>query len=253
MKIAFAGKGGAGKTTMAALFIRALAAGRDRKILAVDCDPVANLGRMLRVEGADTIVPIAEMKKMINERMETSPDRTLYKLNPKVDDIPEIFAKKKDNVSLIVMGTVKSGGSGCMCPESNFIKALLGRLLLSEGEDVVMDMEAGVEHLGRGTANFVDRLFIVTEPGTGSIEAAKKIARLAQDLGIKNISAILNKTRQDEEIEFVKKNIGSLALAGTVPFDEKMREFEKGEAIDIEKTKAYQAILKIRGMKKNDI
>lgn len=245
MKIAFAGKGGAGKTTLAALFIKALAKDGGN-ILAVDCDPVSNLGRSLGIEGADKITPIVEMKELISERMETSPDRTLYKLNPKVDDIPETFAKRKDNVSLMLMGTVESGGSGCMCPESNFLKALLNRILLLEGESVVMDMEAGIEHLGRGTANCVDSLFVVTEPGIGSVEAAKKISRLAGDIGVKNIAVILNKARKAEEIDFVKKNIGPIPLAGTVPFDERIGEFEKGKAVDIEKTEAYKAILKIK-------
>jgi len=248
MKIAFAGKGGVGKTTLAALFIKALSKDGN-KVLAVDCDPVSNLGRMLGVKDADKITPIAEMKKLINERMEASADRTLYKLNPRVDDIPDAFAKKQGNISLIVMGTVKTGGSGCMCPESNFLKALLGRLLLSEDESVVMDMEAGVEHLGRGTANFVDTFFIVAEPNIGSIEAAKKIARLASDIGIKNIVVIANKIRKEKEADFVKKNIGPLSLAGIVPFDEEIGEFERGKAIDIEKTEAYPAILKI----KNDV
>ncbi|MFA4843302.1 MAG: AAA family ATPase [Candidatus Omnitrophota bacterium] len=245
MKVAFAGKGGVGKTTLAAIFIKALA-GDGGKVLAVDCDPVSNLGRLLGVEGADKITPIVEMKKLISERMETSSDGTLYKLNPKVDDIPESFARRKDNISLIVMGTVKSGGSGCMCPESNFLKALLSKLLLSKNESVVMDMEAGVEHLGRGTAGFVDNLFIITEPGLGSIEAAKKIARLADDIGIKDILVILNKTKNKRDLDFVQDRIRPLRLIGSIPFNERIAEFEKDSKIDIEKTDAYRAVVEIK-------
>lgn len=246
MKVAFAGKGGAGKTTLAALFIKALAE-EGRKVLAVDCDPVANLGRFLRMKDADKITPIAEMKQLIGERMETSPDRTIYKLNPKVDDIPDKFAKKQGNIKLIVMGTVKAGGSGCMCPESNFLKALLSRLLLTEDESVVMDMEAGVEHLGRATAGFVDNLFVITEPGLGSMDAARKIVRLASDIKIKAVSVILNKAKGKEDIDFVKENIRPIALTGSIPFNEKVPEFERGKIdVDIENTDVYKAVSDIR-------
>lgn len=246
MKVAFAGKGGVGKTTLAALFIKALAKDGE-KVLAIDCDPVTNLGRLLGIEDADKIVPIVEMKQLINERMETSPDRTLYKLNPKVDDIPDRFAKRQDNIKLIVMGTVKTGGAGCMCPESNFLKVLLNKFLLTKDESVVMDMEAGVEHLGRATAGSVDNLFIVTEPSLSSIDAAKKIARLAADISIKAISIILNKTKNKQDFDFVKENIRPLKLIGSVPFSEKVPEFENGKRdIDIENTDVYSAILEIK-------
>jgi CO dehydrogenase maturation factor len=246
VKVAFAGKGGAGKTTLAALFIKALAKDQVVRILAVDCDPVANLGRLLGMEGAEKIAPVAEMKQLINERMEVSADKTLYKLNPSVDDIPDKFSKKQVNIRLIVMGTVKAGGSGCMCPESNFLKALLARILLSEDESIVMDMEAGVEHLGRGTAGFVDSLFIISEPNVGSVEAAKKIRRLALDIGIKNIGIIANKIKGRADADFVKKNTSGIPFIGEVPFEEKLAEFEKGKAINIEETEAYCAILKIK-------
>ncbi len=247
MKIAFAGKGGAGKTTIAALFIKALAEDGNR-ILAVDCDPVANLGRQLGIKDADKITPILQMKDMINERMGTSSsDRSFYKLNPRVDDIPEKFSKKKDNIRLIVIGTVEAGGSGCMCPESGFLKALLSKLMLDKDETVVMDMEAGLEHLGRGTAGFVDHLFIIMEPSLSSIEAAKKIARLSEDLKIKNISVILNKAKRKEDADFVKKNTTPLSLIGVIPFNDNILESETGrKVIDIKKTDVYSAVLEIK-------
>jgi CO dehydrogenase maturation factor len=245
IKLAFSGKGGVGKTTLAALFINALS--RDmEEILAVDCDPVANLGRFLGIKDADKIVPIVEMKELINERMEVSADRAFYKLNPKVDDIPDKFARKRDNIKLIVMGTVKAGGSGCMCPESGFLKALLSRLLLEKDESVVMDMEAGVEHLGRATAGFVDNLFIVIEPSSGSIDAGKKIASLAEDLKIKGISVILNKVRNNNEVSFAKEKLQSLSLIGTIPFEEKFLEFAMDKDINIEDTNAYRAVVEIK-------
>ncbi|MBM3253598.1 MAG: carbon monoxide dehydrogenase [Candidatus Omnitrophica bacterium] len=245
IKVAFAGKGGVGKTTLAALFIKVLSK-NSKEVLAVDCDPVATLGRFLGIADSDKIVPIVEMKELINERMELSPDKTFYKLNPKVDDIPDRFAKKIGNVKLIVMGTVKQGGSGCMCPESGFLKALLGRLLLEKEESIVMDMEAGIEHLGRATAGFVDSLFIVTEPNISSIDAAKKISHLAFDLKIRNVSVILNKVRNNSEVDFVKEKVLPLPLIGSISFDERIFNFGMDENINIEKTVAYSSICEIR-------
>jgi CO dehydrogenase maturation factor len=245
IKVAIAGKGGVGKTTVASLFIKALA-NEGMHVLAIDCDPVASLGNFLGIEDAEKIIPIIEMKELVNERMEVSPDRAFYKLNPKVNDIPEKFAKKTDNIKLIVMGAVKAGGAGCMCPESGFLKALLGRLLLEKDESIVMDMEAGVEHLGRATAQNVSHLFIVTEANLSSIEATKKIARLAQDIKIKEVSVILNKFRDEEDLDFVKNNILPLPLIGSIPFDEDLLEFGRNKSIDLENTDAYKSILEIK-------
>lgn len=237
IKVAFAGKGGAGKSTIASLFIKALEKDGMR-VLAVDCDPVANLGRFLGIKDADKIIPIVEMKELINERTEASKDRAFYKLNPKVDDIPEKFARKIGNIKLIVMGSPSRGGSGCMCPEASFMKALLGKLLLQEDESVVLDMEAGVEHLGRGTAGFVEHLFIITEPNINSIDAAKKIWKLAKDLKIKEASVIVNKVRKDKDLNFVKENITEIPVLGTISFEEKLLE----PGIDIEKTPIYKQV-----------
>lgn len=246
IKVAFSGKGGVGKTTLAGLFIQTLAK-EGQRVLAVDCDPVANLGRFLKVENADSIVPIAEMKDLIQERMEVGPDRTLYKLNPQVDDIPERFSLRKENIRLMVMGTVRQGGAGCMCAEAGFLKALLSRLLLREDEAVVMDMEAGVEHLGRATAASVDELFIVLEPTPDSISAAKKIARLAEDLKIKKISPVLNKVRDNTEVALVAKEILPLDLIACIPFEEEfLRLGMAQDDIDLEKTRVYSAVLAMR-------
>lgn len=246
IRVAFSGKGGVGKTTLAGLFIQALA--KDgQKVLAVDCDPVANLGRFLKIENADSIVPIAEMKNLIQERMEVGPDKTLYKLNPQVDDIPERFSLRKDNIRLMVMGTVRQAGAGCMCPEAGFLKALLSRLLLREDEAVVMDMEAGVEHLGRATAASVDELFIVLEPTPDSISAARKIAHLVEDLKIKKISPVLNKVRDSAEVALVAKEILPLDLIASIPFEEKfLRLGMAQDDIDLEKTRVYSAVLAMK-------
>lgn len=240
IKVAFCGKGGVGKSTVASLFIKALEKDGMR-VLAVDCDPVANLGRFLGIKDADKIIPIVEMKELIDERTEASKDRAFYKLNPKVDDIPERFAKKIGNIKLIVMGSPARGGSGCMCPEASFMKALLGKLLLQENESVVLDMEAGVEHLGRGTASFVEHLFIVVEPNLNSIDAAKKIWKLAKDLKIKEASVIANKVRNNKDLDFVKENIVDIPLTGSISFDDKLLEPD----MDIEKTSVYKQVAQI--------
>ena len=234
MKIAFAGKGGTGKTTLSALFIQRLAE-KDNGVLAVDCDPDSNLGIALGFQDADKIIPIIKMEKLIKERMDISVDGTLFKLNPKIDDIPDKFSKKNGNIKLIVMGAVKKGGSGCVCPENAFVKNLIEHLVLKRGEDVVMDMEAGVEHFGRGTAQSCDSVLVVVEPSRKSIESAKRITKLAKDLGIKNIFAIANKVRSDKDREFIEEGLGKdLETIEAVPFSQDILETDKtGKIINV--------------------
>ncbi|MEE8360324.1 MAG: ArsA-related P-loop ATPase [Candidatus Omnitrophota bacterium] len=234
MKIAFAGKGGTGKTTLSALFIQRLAE-KDNGVLAVDCDPDSNLGIALGFQDADKIIPIIKMEKLIKERMDISIDGTLFKLNPKIDDIPDKFSKKNGNIKLIVMGAVKKGGSGCVCPENAFVKNLIEHLVLKRGEDVVMDMEAGVEHFGRGTAQSCDSVLVVVEPSRKSIESAKRITKLAKDLGIKNIFAIANKVRSDKDREFIEEGLGKdLETIEAVPFSQDILETDKtGKIINV--------------------
>ena len=161
MKIAVSGKGGAGKTTVASLLALGLAE-RGEQVLAIDADPDPNLGGALGVEDAHTIVPVSHMTEMMNERLGTTPSAPGYfRLNPQVDDIPERFSAQKNGIKLLVMGTVKKGGSGCVCPESTLLKSLLTHLLLRRDEKVILDMEAGIEHLGRGTASAVDAFISV--------------------------------------------------------------------------------------------
>ena len=234
MKIAFAGKGGTGKTTLSALLIQQLSQ-KDKEVLAVDCDPDSNLGIALGFEDSDKITPIIKMEKLIKERMGVSVDGTLFKLNPKIDDIPDKYSKKRGNIKLIVMGAVKKGGSGCVCPENAFVKNLIEHLVLKRGEDVVMDMEAGVEHFGRGTAQSCDSVLVVIEPSQKSIESAKRIASLAKDLGIKNIYAIGNKIRSENDKKFIQQGLGSkLEIIETIPFSQEILETDKeGKIVDL--------------------
>ncbi|MGD9338600.1 MAG: AAA family ATPase, partial [Syntrophobacterales bacterium] len=176
MKIAISGKGGVGKTTLSAFLCRWFG-DQGHTVLAIDADPATNLGTALAIPGADSLPPITEMKDLIAERTGTQPGSMggFFKLNPKVDDLPEKIAISDGNIRLMVMGGVQQGGSGCLCPENALLKTLVSHLILARGEIVIMDMAAGLEHLGRGTAQAVDRLIIVVEPGRRSIEVAQRI------------------------------------------------------------------------------
>ncbi|MEI6135325.1 MAG: carbon monoxide dehydrogenase accessory protein CooC [Desulfomonile sp.] len=222
MKIAVSGKGGVGKTTLSSLLARYWAR-KGYRVLAVDADPDANLGSALGID-TNGLTPIAKMEDLIYERTESKKGTVggFFKMNPKVDDLPEALGREKDGVRLLVMGTVKKGGGGCICPESVLLKALINHLVLYEKDLVIMDMEAGIEHLGRGTAQGVDRLLIVVEPGQRSIETAEKVRQLTQDIGLKNISAVGSKVRNVDQEKFLKDNLGEIPLIGIIPFSEEI-------------------------------
>src|SRR4030066_571197 len=188
MKIAISGKGGVGKTTFASFLIRAFAE-EGKKVLAIDADPDANLAQALGIPHSPDIVPISDMKELIEERTETKLGTMgfFFKLNPKVDDLPDKLSIKIDNIKLMVLGGVKKGGAGCICPESTLLKNLVRYIVLAREEVIVLDMEAGLEHRGRGTAMAVDRLIVVVEPGRRSIETAYQIQRLANHIGLKTL------------------------------------------------------------------
>ena len=233
MKFAVSGKGGVGKTTFAAFLIKALA-DAGKRVLAIDADPDANLAQALGIKESSTIVPIADMKDLIEERTGAKPGTIggFFSLNPKVDDLPDRLAIKIDNIRLMVMGGVKKGGSGCICPESALLKQLVRHIVISRDEAVVMDMEAGLEHLGRGTAMFVNKLIVVVEPGRRSIETALQIKRLASDLGIKNIALVGNKIRNQEDERFIREALNDFEFLCFIPFKEEIIEADlKGVAV----------------------
>jgi CO dehydrogenase maturation factor len=219
MKLAVSGKGGVGKTTFAALLIRNLS-DAGKKVLAIDADPDANLAAALGIDHVERITPIAEMKEMIFERTGAQPGSIggFFRLNPKVDDLPDTLSIRKDNIKLMRLGSVKKGGGGCLCPESTLLKALVMHIVLARDEVVVMDMEAGIEHLGRATAKAVDRLIVVVEPGRRSIDTAEHIRRLASEIKLTRISVVGNKIRSPQDEEFVRKHLADFEILGFLPY-----------------------------------
>jgi CO dehydrogenase maturation factor len=248
MKIAVSGKGGVGKTTLSSLLARYWAS-KGYRVLAVDADPDANLASALGIDAAG-IVPVANMEKLIHERTGSKPGTVggFFKLNPKVDDLPEALGKERDGVRLLVMGTVKKGGGGCICPESALLKALMSHLVLYHKDLVIMDMEAGIEHLGRGTAQGVDRLVIVVEPGRRSIETAQKVRELTEDIGLKKVVAVGSKVRSEKEAEFLKNSVDGIPLIGILPFSEEIAEADlENRPPSLEDPSVREAVEKIAG------
>jgi CO dehydrogenase maturation factor len=225
MKIAITGKGGVGKTTIAAGFCYAFAE-KGYKVVAIDADPDANLASALGFPKAMKLTPLSEMKELIEERTgaKTGEMGGFFKLNPEVDDLPEKLWVEHNGIKLMLMGTIKRGGGGCVCAESVLLKSLLQHLILFRKEVVIIDMEAGIEHLGRATAQAVNHCIVVIEPGMRSIETAWRIKELTLDIGVKSVYAIGNKVRKTTDEDFLRKNLNSIKLLGTISFDEALVE-----------------------------
>jgi len=225
MKIAISGKGGVGKTLLASLLSRRFAAA-GYSVLAIDADPDANLAANLGFPHPDDIIPISEMDDLIEERTGARPGTpgSFFKLNPRVDDIPDRFAAEHDGIRLMVMGRIKRGGTGCYCAEGVLLQALLSHLLIQRDEVVILDMEAGIEHLARGTSKAVDRMIIVVEPGCRSIETAQRIQNLARDIGLENIVLVANKVHSQSEKEFLVSSLPNMEFLGFIPYDQALIE-----------------------------
>ena len=222
MKLAISGKGGVGKTTLSALLAQYYA-DQGKDVLAVDADPSPCLAGALGLPDdlRAKLSPIAEMDALIEERTGAKPGTTggFFTLNPRVDDLPERFSVTHRDVRLLEMGSVDLGGSGCICPESAMLKTLFTHLLFRDDEVLVIDMYAGVEHLGRATVDFVDAMIIVVEPTQRSLGTAGQIKELSQDIGLTRLWLVGNKVRTEEEKKFLKENSPGLPLLGTLPMD----------------------------------
>ncbi|MBU1171641.1 MAG: AAA family ATPase [Proteobacteria bacterium] len=230
LKIAVGGKGGVGKTTITSLLARLMAKhDQTKSVIAIDADPVSNLAAGLGIPEDKPITPIAELSDLIAERTGAKPGTMggFFTLNPKVDDIPERFSLERDGVKLLVMGTVQRGGSGCICPESTVLKALMLHLVLVRDEIVLMDMEAGVEHLGRATSASVDALLIVVNPGARSRVAANHIKKLGTDLGIKRLLVIGNRIKSPEDEQLIRTSLPDFEFLGFIPEMSEVFEADK--------------------------
>ena len=254
MKIAISGKGGVGKTLLASLLSRVFAE-FGYSVIAIDADPDANLAATLGFPHPEKITPISQMSALIEERTGVRPSQVAayFKLNPKVDDLPEKYSVECNGIKLMVMGRIKKGGSGCYCPENALLQALLVHLLVARDEVVILDMEAGIEHLGRGTARAVDKLIIVVEPGRRSVETTYRITKQAKDIGLQNIAVVGNKVRSQSEREFIVSSLPGFEFLGFIPYDQAVVEadlanlplVDSSQQIISEARNIYQALLPI--------
>ena len=251
MKIAITGKGGVGKTTFSAALIQLLAR-NGQKVIALDADPNANLAAALGLsdEIQKTIVPISQQNKLIEERTGAKIKQygQVFKLNPEVSDVVDKYATVYENVALLVLGGLEKGGTGCACPENTFIRALITDLVLFKQETLILDMEAGVEHLGRATIKGVDMIIIVLEPSNRSISTATRIREMAADIGLTNLKVVGNKIMNPQDEAFIQDAFPDLELLGLVPNSPAIRENDRNKRPAIENLepatlKAYENIM----------
>lgn len=230
MKIAISGKGGVGKSTIAGILALAKAERGDR-ILALDADPDANLATSLGIPHKEQrkIVTISHQIDLIEERTGAKVGRTgqVYKLNPEVSDIADFYAYKHRGVALLVLGAVKSGGGGCACPESTFARALVTDLVLFKNDTLIMDMEAGIEHLGRGTAQAVDVMLVALEPGQRSVDCALTVERMSREIGIKRVVFVANKVTGEADREFLREALPKREILAFFPYRNQIRDADR--------------------------
>ena len=228
MKIAVSGKGGVGKSTIAAS-IALILAQRGQRALALDADPDANLAAALGIPGKIKITPISGEIALIEERTgaKVSQYGQVFKLNPEVSDVADKLAFKHNGVELLVLGAVKRGGGGCACPENVFIKALVNDLVLYKNETLIMDMEAGIEHLGRATVTGVDVMIIVVEPGQRALDCADTVIRMSKEIGLKNFVIVGNKATCDSDKSYIANGLPGMEVTAFLPYSEKIRSADR--------------------------
>jgi len=259
MKIAIVGKGGAGKTTLAAALARALARG-GRSVVAVDADPDGNLASALGVPPERTPEPVAGMRELVLERTGARDEGwgLMFKLNPKVDDLPGRFSVDADGVKLLVLGTVETGGKGCMCPEGAVLKALMQHLLLRIKEDVVLDMEAGLEHMGRASASGVDAMIAVVEPGMRSIRTAARVRALASDIGVERVLVVMNRVSGEAQREalaaHVDRELKRTRVLGVLPHSPALARADlEGRSVVVDDIAFNEAVIAIEAALRREL
>lgn len=230
LKLALSGKGGVGKSTFAAIFAH-LAAGEGQRVLAIDADPDANLAAALGMpeQQRRSIVPLAERRTLIEQRTgaKVKGYGQVFKLNPEVSDIAEKESARFRGIHLLVLGAIESGGSGCACPESVMLRALLTDVILYKQDCVILDMEAGLEHLGRGTAQGVDLMLVVAEPGQRAVETINSVRTMSGQIGIRRFAVIGNKVATDEDRLFLERALPTQDFLGALPFSETIRRADR--------------------------
>lgn len=250
MKIAISGKGGTGKTTLASMLAHCF-----RKdgfhILAVDADPDANLAKAIGVppELRAKIKPISEERRLIQQRTGANPGQfgQLFKLNPSVSDIPDSYSIDFLGIKILVMGSIQKGGQGCACPENVILKSMLSEIILHRKEAVIVDMEAGIEHMGRATAQHIDKMLICVEPGSRSIETAMAIMHMGKDIGLENFGIVGNKIRNNGQEDWIRKHFEAEIFMGCIPYSDTIQESDirqnsLHEALDGELADAFLSI-----------
>ncbi|MEP9412129.1 MAG: AAA family ATPase [Candidatus Brocadia sp.] len=247
MKIAVSGKGGVGKTTFVATLAKVFAE-NGKKVIAIDADPVSNLAATLGVKNVSDIVPISQMKDLIKERTGASDEYgKFFSLNPTVSDLPEKLSLEHEGIKLMVLGAIKRGGGGCACPESAFLRALLSHLIVQRDEVVIVDMEAGVEHLGRATVRSVNALIVIVEPSSKSIQTAFQVRKLADDIGLKSIYAVGNKVASDNHRSLITNGLQGIPVLGFISYNKKILESDiAGMAVFAENSQLLTEVREIK-------
>jgi CO dehydrogenase maturation factor len=230
MKVAISGKGGVGKTTLAGVMARLLA-DRGRKVLAIDADPDSNLASAVGLpqEVLAKLSPIASMTSLIEERTGAKKGSygPMFKLNPKVDDLPDEMGVNYQGVKILLLGCIPQGGGGCFCPENVLLRNLIRHLVVQRDEVVIIDMEAGLEHLGRGSTGYVDALLIVVEPGQRAMNTARQIKKLGEDLQIKKMMIVGNKVASEEDRRVIEESLSDFPLLGHMSYNPKVLQADR--------------------------
>ncbi len=209
MKLAVAGKGGVGKTSLS-VWLGDYLARRGEDVWLIDADTALSLGQALGLPEKDIPAPLILEKDLIRERV----GEGFIHLNPEVKDLPERLSIKVKEMNLLVMGTIAAAGGGCACSPNALLKALLAHMIIERRQWVIVDLEAGVEHLGRGTVQSVDGLVVVSEPSMRSLQTAARIGSLAGEMGLDRQLLIINRATDDFHLPDME---GLPPLGGTIP------------------------------------